>query len=480
MASTRGNINRRPQVPPPFELPPVAFPVHPDLQAFNGYLSNTLGIMAPDVIGALNEQGLISFESFIGLESDDLTTIAMNIRKPGGTIQNPNEARREEIPSIPNPGISIGFVSVRRLEYLRFYVHHCIRVQRPLIAAEMSVARLTNIYKLKETEDSLKKETVELPEKILKIDDVRNNIEDLDDYLMRKRGESGLPLAYVTRDTVEPPVDDPGFGLPTSLVEMVDRGNHNQPAFQNDSIEVFNVIRHMTHGGLAWSWVSAFNRNKDGRNAYIALKSHYLGESYQARIKAAADAVLTKTYYDGQRSFSFEQYISVLQKAFTDMESTGEEVAEDRKIRILLDGITASNLQVAVGIIRADRSLKSSYELAVNYLAETHDTNKSASTGRRNVSSVATGHGKKGTPKGKANKKNKNAKTKFLKASEWWSLTEAQRSEIRRSRSQPAATQSVQQVVTGVVTDVSAVPAAAAAASTQSVGALMTRRNTGN
>ena len=448
--------------------------------AFNLFLHDTLGITNEDVRVALNGQGLVSFESFVGLADDDIDTIAANVRKPGGTIPVPL-ARNGE--TVPNPGLSIGFLDVRRLEMLRFYVHHCTRIQRTLVAADMTIIRLQHVYKMKETEEQLAKakDKLELPSKIVKIDDVRTNIEDLDDYLLEKRGESGLPLAYVVRDTVEPPLVDPGFGLPTSIAEMVARGDHAQPAFENDAIAVFNVIRHMTHGGLAWSWVSAYNRTKNGRDAYIAFKSHYLGESYQARIKAAADAVLTKTYYDGQRSFSFEQYTSVLQKAFTDMESTGEEVAEERKIRILLTGITSSSLLTAVGIVRSTPALKTNYELAVNYLAETNDGMKQAASGKRNVSSVASAS----KPKPKVAKKvtfapRRSLTNRYYKPAEWWALTDAQRAEIRRARPTSTAsttgTQSIQTIVTGVATDVSAAPPPTAP--THSVGALMTRRNT--
>jgi hypothetical protein len=55
--------------------------------------------------------------------------------------------------------------------------------------------------------------------------------------------------------------------LPTFIQEMVDCGDCNQPAYQNDSIEVFNVTRHMMHEGLACSWVSAFNQTKNGQDA---------------------------------------------------------------------------------------------------------------------------------------------------------------------------------------------------------------------
>ena len=462
------------------QLPPV-IPIVPDhvQVAFNIYLATTLCIREANVRAALNAQGLLSFDYFIGLSDDDMDTIAANVRKPGGTI--PIGAGRN-VANIPDPGLPIGFLVVRRLELLRFYVHHCTRIQRALVAADMTIARLQHVYQMKETEDQLAKasDKPDLPAKIVKVDDVRINIEDLDDYLLEKRGESGLPLAYVVRDTVEPPLNDPGFGLPTSIAEMVARGDHTQPAFENDSIAVFNVIRHMTHGGLAWNWVSAYNRTKNGRDAYIAFKSHYLGESYQARIKSAADAILTKTYYDGQRSFSFEQYTSVLQKAFTDMESTGEEVAEERKIRILLTGITSSSLLTAVGIVRSTPALKSNYELAVNYLAETNDGNKQAASGKRNVSSVASATKPKPKTGGikKVSFSKKGKANRYYKPAEWWALTDTQRAEIRRNRPTSASTttQSIQTVVTGTVTDVST-PDTTTVAPTQSVGAVMTRRN---
>ena len=463
------------QVPPPVVVPP-------EQVIFNAFMTDTLGIRA-NVRAAIIQQGCFSFASFVGMTESDLTALASLIRKPGGLVPLPANANAAAIAAAaraarPDPGVAIGFMDVRRLEYLRYYVHHCTRIQRPLVPGEMTMARLQRVYQLKETEDLYTKEKnlPELPSKIVKVDDVRNNIEDLDDYLLEKRGESGLPLAYVVRDTVLPPLVDPGFGLPTAIAEMVARGDHAQPAFEADSIAVFNVIRHMTHGGLAWSWVSAYNRTKNGRDAYIAFKSHYLGESYQARIKSAADSVLTKTYYDGQRSFSFESYTSVLQKAFTDMESTGEEVAEERKIRILLNGITSSSLLTAVGIVRSTPTLKTNYELAVNYLAETNDGLKMAASNKRNVSSLSRDKKKpdnRKKPPVKAGKKGK-----YYKPAEWWALPETERASIRAARQLATPrppVQTVQTVVTGVVTDVSA-PAVAAA--NPSIGAVMTRRNT--
>jgi hypothetical protein len=345
----------------------------------------------------------------------------------------------------------------------------------------MTIDRLTNIYKMKEKEETVKKETIDLPGKIVKVDDVRNNIEDLDDYLARKLGASGLPLAYVARDAVAAPAIDPGFGLPSAYEEMIARGDHTQPAYQVDNVEVWNVIRHMTHGGMAWSWVSAHSRTQNGREAYLALKTHYLGESYQNRIKAAADSTLNRTYFDGQRSFTFEQYISTLQKAFTDLESTGEAVAEERKVRLLLRGITAPSMTTGVGIVMSTPALKTNYEAAVNYLAETHDSLKQAASAKRNISSVQKTSTKKGKTKQKVAKKTKSS---YYSYKDWWKLTEEQREEVRNKRKEQQNNRNrqslVQTVVTGTVTDVSTnenvTGDTTPTTSNQNVGSIMSRR----
>jgi hypothetical protein len=116
-----------------------------------------------------------------------------------------------------------------------------------------------------------------------------------------------------------------------------------------------------------------------------------MGESFTARLRAKADMVLEKTFYDRKsRSFTFERYCEVLQGAFTDIYSTGEEVFEPRKIRILLNGIQDPRLSQAKSQILATPDLKEKFENAVNFLAQFLDEKKSYTKGSpRNISSVS-------------------------------------------------------------------------------------------
>ena len=63
------------------------------------------------------------------------------------------------------------------------------------------------------------------------------------------------------------------------------------------------------------------------------LKTHYLGTTFQARLQSKADQMLETTYYDRtKRHFTFEKYSEMLQCAFVDLESTGEQVSKERKV----------------------------------------------------------------------------------------------------------------------------------------------------
>ena len=407
------------------------------LAQINNYFQNVLLIQEQPVRDALNQQGLEGFDDFVSLTDKDIKNICANIRKPGGTIPNPNAAVAGQPPVISNPGVQIGYVYERRLEMLRYYAYHCTRIQRTFVAAQMTLARLQNVYHLKETEDIQKDEDIKPPTPITKIEDIRNNIEDLDNYLLRKLGETGLPLAYVVREDVALPADDPGFGLPDFTQEMITRGDHATVTFHNDNKEVWNVIRHLTHGGAAWSWVSQYARTCNGRDAYKAIKAHYLGPSYRSRIQAACDALLNKTYFDGNRNFTLESYTTTLQKAFTDLEICEEPVSEQRKVRILLAGITTPALLPAKGIISATPELNDNFERAANFLTEQYDKIKTTSNTRRNISATATNphSASKKRPDAKGDKDKPVAKKKnFMPHKQWWALTDAQRTKIREER----------------------------------------------
>jgi hypothetical protein len=412
--------------------------------ALNNYLDNVLGINAPGATAALNMQGLTSFDDFLSLIEDDVADVCSNVRKPGGTIPNPNYNPANPIPGVPqvlsNPGIQFGHIYEKRLKMLRYYCHHMQRIQRAFTANHATIARITNCYRMKDAEDDA--EDIDFPQKLTKIEQVRDVLEDMDNYLVRKLGSSGVPLAYVTREDVAVPLVDPGYGLPTPNEEMISRAPHVGIYYQQDNKDIWQMIRHVTHGGPGWSWVQAHQRACDGRQAYLAIKAHYLGESYSARIRAQADNIIETSYYDGKsRSFTFERYCEVLKSAFTDIETTGEEVSETRKVRVLLHGIQDTRLSHAKSQVLATPALKATFETALNFIAQFQEEKRSYDTASRgptrNVSSInrsgpnSTSNRTRDTKY--HNKKNPNLKVtdKYYKYEDWINLTEDPKAKVR-------------------------------------------------
>ena len=113
---------------------------------------------------------------------------------------------------------------------------------------------------------------------------------------------------------------------------------------------------------------------KNGREAYIALKTHYLGDSFTTKVRNAADKSVDTAFYDGRsRSFTFERYCETLKAAFTDIEATGEAVSETRKIRALLNGIKDIRLATAISQVHATKELKETFETACNFISQFAD-----------------------------------------------------------------------------------------------------------
>jgi len=424
------------------------------------YLETVLGLTA-NQRNAVIGQGLTTFRSFDYLNDKDIDKIADGIRKPGGTIANPRANVAGQPAEINNPGTEIGFIHVMRLKMLRYYCAYMDNVQRTIVPGEATLERLTQLWDLKaiiEDEGNIK---IDLPEVITNTDDFRTTKEDLDNYLRRKRGSNDRPLAYVVRENSALPILDIGFGMPTYDDEMIQRAPHTGATYQQDNTLVWQVIRHMTHGGPAWNWVSTYARSMDGRSAYFAMRGHYQGESFQSRLKAQADAVLESTIYDGRaRNFTFERFCEKLNKAFEDLDETGEPTPEARKIRVFLRGIRDPRLDTAKAQVMATAALNENFQAAVNYISQYLATSNPETTTRsRNVSAAerapgrngdgargrgrgrgrndsrgGRGHGRNGRGRGGGRQGAGRTTERYYSNSEWAALPNEERQRIRDAR----------------------------------------------
>lgn len=429
---------------------------------FNNYLRDVLLIENLEARQAINNQGITAFDDLTHRTDKYVQEIFTKIRSPGGLIPNPafvapaapvaGAAPPPFIPAlIPNRGVSIGVNLELRVRQLRYMLFHMYRLQREFNPAQATLARLERAWALKERIERMKEATNENPklDLLLKVENIRKTVEDIDEVLGQRLGAYGAPLSYLVRDIVDPDdpdnATDPGYGVPDAMSELIRRTRHDGDQYEEDNMSLWTIVRQITHGGPAWNWVKPYASTKDGRASYFALKTHYMGKSFQKRNVAHAERILSTVFYDGKsRNFTFEMFCEKLNLAFLDLEEAGELVTEERKVRILLENTRAPELAMSVERIQGDGILEETFEKAMNYLAEQVDKKKQMQAkvrgSTRQIAAVNTGSAnrakdnKKGGKGGKVKGKSGGGKGTYLPYKEWSKLSKEQQEAVRAKR----------------------------------------------
>jgi hypothetical protein len=137
---------------------------------------------------------------------------------------------------------------------------------------------------------------------------------------------------------------------------------HTHPAFCEDNIAVWAIIRDSIHDREAFSWIKRCEHCRDGRAAYLALTAHYLGDAKNEALRNAANNMILNTFYSGERNcFNWTRYVTVHKQCHNDLEATGTAMPEDDKVRHLLAGIHTPSLQTAVLFVRSSPALRNNF-----------------------------------------------------------------------------------------------------------------------
>ena len=73
-------------------------------ESMRTYLRDVIGITDPiERRQAIQDEGLTTITDFAEFEQSDIETLCSSVRKPGGTVANPNAAAANAPATIPNP-----------------------------------------------------------------------------------------------------------------------------------------------------------------------------------------------------------------------------------------------------------------------------------------------------------------------------------------------------------------------------------------
>jgi hypothetical protein len=220
------------------------------------------------------------------------------------------------------------------------------------------------------------------PPVLKKIDRIREHIKNIDSHLLKTLGMAKVPLAYVVRATevVPPSAGDPSNDYDTIQEKKVARMPHTHIAFREDNIKVWEIIRDSLHATEAFNWIKRSERRRDGRSAYLALTTHYLGASKNETLRNQADNRLMKTFFQGEKNkFDWSRFVSVHKRCHNDLEATGPALSEDDKVRRLLNGIHTPKLEMAILFVRSSPQLLSNFDAAVDSITTVVENTRESS-----------------------------------------------------------------------------------------------------
>ena len=319
------------------------------------------------------DQGLDDFDELDGFTEDDMKTLCNTIRRPGGTIPNPRARTSGQPPTIKDPGNVVSMVAEKRLILTAYAAMHQTRTSRPINALTMTRTFIMSLAPLREQELVYKDPAA--IEKPLKDTTMARWLEGLDDYLMILRGVNKCPLGYVKRESVSVTahLDDPSSGYTNIDEEMTARAPHDQFVYGADNKALWHILHVALKDHPSYTSIRSFARTQNGREAYLSLILHNLGESRNHTVLEEAEDNLANVYYTEEKlKFTFDRFVEIHRSAHNDMLSVPNYIAPNpaTRVRKLLTNIRSTNptLLASIASVQTSTLLRNDFELAVDAL----------------------------------------------------------------------------------------------------------------
>ena len=241
---------------------------------------------------AIISEGLDDLADLHELSEDDgIKRLCSNVRKPLGTIPDPNWTEPDPnpdgqtAPMIPKNGQAIPAICEQRLTIAAYGAKIYNLVRRPVTSAILNRSRLRE-FKSHRTMVENHNEPENLPE-ISKSYTVMKFLDQFPTHLREMLGVSKVALSYVIREQAEPPQPIAALqpnkpwsvGHESIMEELIELTPHNGPAYEADNAQVYNLLATSLAGTSAMTSITRHQRRRDGRSAYLDLVIHNMGSA---------------------------------------------------------------------------------------------------------------------------------------------------------------------------------------------------------
>ena len=298
-------------------------------------------------------------------------------------------------------------------------VHHYFLRSTTILGSIPDIRSITNggaldLIQEYETFNSRKDHDPDVSLPIFKGDNWINFRDKFESLLSMTLGSRFIALSYVIR------LDDNNATNSKPLTEveapdLTDSNNVKQNAtlfgqkFKEDNEQVYNMLSSKLQGTVGWNYIHTLKTSKDGRSAYMKLKSHYEGESFKDVYREKAFATLSSTFYHGERSkFTYEKYLAIHMEAHRwlleiNHGTDGKGLDDTTKIQYFKTGIRPkAMLETALSVARSS-PLYNTFDAFANFIAQEVNILQSRTDAHnKNVSfKVSDVHGRGGRGRGR-------------------------------------------------------------------------------
>ena len=208
------------------------------------------------------------------------------------------------------------------------------------------------------------------------------------------------------------------------------------PTFLVNRAKVWEIIACITREHTCWTYVKPAQRTRDGRMAYLALYTHFLGPNNVDNMATQAEDELKSTAYNGeQRRRDFEKYVNVHKQQHSIMEGLVEHgytgIDPRSKVRYLLDGIKTDKFDSVKTRIMSDSTLRSDFDGCVTLYQDF--IKQTASKTKGNPNNVNISEIKVHNNSGKR-KRGDEAEDRYYTKSEYDALSPTQKKDLAAKR----------------------------------------------
>ena len=193
-------------------------------------------------------------------------------------------------------------------------------------------------------------------------------------------GARYTPLSYVIDGTERPRITRT---TPLFEVETIDMGDidliksnttHHGPQFKEDNSKVWMLLKKSLLGHQPYHHIDEYERNRDGRGAWLSLKAYYEGEDFVNRTTQECLTKLRTLHYRGETPrFGFEQFIEAQKECYKRLRDVGynggngvDEATKCTNLKAMI--MSDAQLETALSIARTREMFSGAFDDLVHFL----------------------------------------------------------------------------------------------------------------